>query len=148
MLLVRDGQGVFMKLINLYNGTYKLVLDNGTTIEADRVKVSRYMWVDLDIEADEIEFALAEIARLSMDTAHFGVNGTFTHCTNSKVVNNVLAELKAVQSLRRELVEVCAMDPNRVYTNDAGIRLLNLYIALNVDAIVDVIEGKDYTPAA
>lgn len=132
-----------MKLIKMQDGVFKLVLDNGSTIEGNQMFVTRYMWEELDISEDEIEFALSELNRTEMDTANFGLNGTFIHCTNSMVVKNVLSELKAIQSLRKEFAEVYRDNPNDLYVHDTGTRLLNLYIALNVDAAVQVLESTD-----
>lgn len=132
-----------MKLVKMLNGNFKLVLDSGSILEGDRALVARHMWEELEVGEDEIEFAIAELERTEMDTAHFGIQGTFIYCSNSTLVKNVLAELKAVQSLRQEFAEIYRGNPNDLYVHDTGTRLLNLYIALNVDAMVQVLESPD-----
>lgn len=126
-----------MKLIKLKTGFWKLEMDN-KSIEANPIRVRQYMTCDLCIPPAELDFAMAEMSLKHHDTAHFGLQGTFLHTSDSSAIKRVLIELAAIKSVREEFLATSKAD-DALGLHAVGGRLLNLYAGLNVEGIMQIL---------
>lgn len=61
---------------SLKNGTFQFHMQNGPAFVGSRLAITTTA-VDFGVDADELEFALAEMVKLDHDYAEFGIYGTF-----------------------------------------------------------------------
>jgi hypothetical protein len=124
------------------------VIDEMFTFEGDLDAVKGYLKDELQVDAEEISFALDTMRLQKHDTAHFGVNFTFTHSSDSRSVGHVVAELRAIRDLRKEFTYMCSKYGDAVETKEVHARLISLYAALNVDAILTLVDPVGESKAA
>jgi len=136
-----------MKLVRLADKHFKIVMES-YTIEGNWQTVKEHMLRDLDMDMDEIGFALECMTLKSHDTAHFGINRCFIYTSDSKAVDKVLAELKAIQSVKQELVTEFQRDKDGAGFKYAQSRLLNLALTLDLERAIELIESEQGDVAA
>lgn len=145
-----------MKVIKHSDDVYRIYDDVSTSggrpiiklFEGSLTLVKLYLICELEISSEELSFALDTMERLGHDTAHFGVNCTFTHSSNSISAVHILAELRAIRDLRQEFSDCAAEFGDASETREAHARLISLYSALNVDAVIKMLDPDDGRIAA
>jgi hypothetical protein len=136
-----------MKLIKLRQNRYQVLEDN-YAFEGSWADTYTYMVHDLDMDSDDIQFAMAEMQSKGHDTAHFGVNYLFTHTSQSVAVKHVLTELRTILELRREFHKSAQECPDSPLTRDTFNRLMSMYMAQNVEAALEALESVDEKKSA
>ena len=133
--------------MKLSNERYK-VFDNVMTYEGKLAEVIMYLELELNVAIEEIEFALTTMSSQKHDTAHFGVNFAFTHSSNSNSVSHVVADLRAIRALRMEFKDACERFGDSIESRESHARLISLYSALNVDAVLQLVDPIGESKAA
>lgn len=123
-----------MKITN-NNGKY-VANDRGIQIEGTWDQVSKVLVDTYGFEQDELNAAKAVMKHHKHDTADFGLNGFLIMTYSSNGVENMLSELEAIQTARQIFNEEHSVNPESQQTKAAYDRLMYLYFALNVDALV------------
>jgi hypothetical protein len=131
-----------MKLNKLGKNKYRFE-DEGVSLEGNLAFVVEHMREIYEIPQDEIDRALADLIRTGNDVAHFGVmHGGFLFTSLAVDDRSLLAELRAIQSVREEIVATHKRDGYRsqqvLLLMD---RLEKLYLALNITGLINSIEG-------
>jgi hypothetical protein len=131
-----------MKLIKKEDGIWMVQADF-ETVEGSLHYVKDYLVESKEIEAEEVDAAVATMQMRGDDTAHFGIlRGIFTHTSQSQTTRLIVAELKAIRSMREEFHQAHRRDPDGADTRSAFDRLMNLYMSLNVDGILKALIGR------
>lgn len=136
-----------MKLTKLSNGMFRLTGD-GHSIEGAWPVIQARMQFEYEVDPEEIDRAMQDLRDTGNDVADFGVSGIFIYSYRAGKKRYVVAELKAVSALRQEFNEAYQKEPNGPETKQAFDRLMNLYMSLNVEAVLDLLEGAEEPIAA
>ncbi len=136
-----------MKLIRTANQKFKVELESGSVIEGAWGEIQAYMLFELEVDKEELDFALETARCASHDTMHFGVNRMFTHSSSATRVRNLVEELKAIQSLRAELRERLIDNPHDMEAIEVMDRLIALYDSLNVRGVIEALDGSQLKAA-
>ena len=132
-----------MKLIKLDKDLFRVVTDKSVT-EGSWNFIEAFMQHHCGIEWQEIQIARGTMEAHGHDTASFGIlKGMFTHSSQSRMISGVLAELKAVESLRQEFTEAFKENKGSPATKDAYDRLMSMYMALNVTDAIELLDGAE-----
>jgi hypothetical protein len=139
-----------MKLIKMENGNYQLI-DGAVTIEGSWPTIEARMRFEYEIEDHEIERAKDDMQTRGNDIAEFSVRGMFLISYSTSARRNAVAELKAIRDLRMEFHVLFEKDRARnedpmepsAATKEAANRLQNMYIVLNVDALLVLLDAQE-----
>lgn len=131
-----------MKLLKLADNRMKVILAH-ETFEGSKEDVLRYLRMGLEVDDEEVCFALEELWLNSHDVAHFGVNLMFTHTSNLNVGRQVEVELKTLAMLREEYMQAYKNNPEGQELREIGNRLFSMYAALNVGGIMQLLNIKE-----
>jgi hypothetical protein len=136
-----------MKLVKLASGTYRLS-DEGSSVEGAWPVIQARMQYEFEIEPDEIDRAIKDMRAKGTDVAEFGLNGLFIYSYHASRKKYVLAELRAILTLRQEFNAQFKVEPQGPETKQAFDRLMNVYMSLNVEAVVELLEKAEELIAA
>lgn len=132
-----------MKLIKLEFGMFKIV-DGAKAIHGNWGKIESILRFEYDIKQEEIDLAFECAEEHGDDIMHFGViRGMFTHSSKSSDVSSVLAELKAIRSLREEFSVEYKRSEDGPDTRAAWDRLVHMYMVLNVNRAIELLDFED-----
>jgi len=136
-----------MKLIKTGKDLFKFV-SAVATVEGSEAQMRQHLMEDVGIESEELYFAVEQMWVHHHDTAHFGVNRLFTHTSNQATERMIVAELQAIRDLRREFVDAYKRSPSSPEMHAIGERLMSLYMSLNVEGVLQVLNVKGESLAA
>lgn len=128
-----------MKLIKKPDGKY-VAVDRGVQIEGTWEQVASTLVVTYHYEGEELDSAKVLMDSLKHDTADFGIAGSLITTYSSVSVERILLELNAIKQARQIFKEEHAVNPESLLTKTAYDRLMYLYFALNVDAVIHALE--------
>lgn len=131
-----------MKLIRLGNGVYRIV-DQGKSIEAGYAKVTTLLRFEYEVDLEDLNAAIEEMSATGNDGAEFDEYGWFLRTFSVVKERNIKIELEAVKSLREEFDAEYKRGPESRATKDAYNRLMSLYMSLDVDGVLKVLDRYD-----
>lgn len=136
-----------MKLMKIEKNRYRLVVD-AVTLEGDLAFMVETMRFDYEVAQPELDLAIMEMLKLGHDVANFGnlLSGEyrFLYTTLQSTERNMIAELRAIQSVREEAVELYRRDGwASPPVKEAFGRLQSLLMALNVEGLIDAVEKQE-----
>jgi hypothetical protein len=130
-----------MKLIKIGKNRYRFEFD-GVSLEGNLGFISEQMREQYQIPKGELEKALLDMLEFEHDAAYFGVLGGRLMYTAKEAQAKLLrAELRAIQELREEIVEIYRRDGYRTpEVLEKLDRLEKLYLSLNITGLIQVLD--------
>jgi hypothetical protein len=136
-----------MKLVKLDNGKFRIE-DGAVVIEASWPQIRAQMLYEFEIDPAEIDRAIEDMREKGHDVADFGIAGVFILSYASNLERKVKAELKAIQSVRREFHAAQTRERNGPEAKQAFDRLMHLYFTQDVDGNLLLLGELSYVEAA
>jgi hypothetical protein len=129
-----------MKLTKLNNTRYS-VFGDMAQVEGDLDCVSTFLIKQYEVDPEELEYALAEMAQNGHDSASFGIDRRLVCTFKAATIDAITPELRAIRDVRVAFHEAYIEDPGSVDTRISARNLQSLYIALNVNGLLDILDG-------
>jgi hypothetical protein len=118
------------------------VTADSVLIEGDWSVVQAFLIKHCDVPQGETEFALSEMRNRLHDVASIGVDRTVVCTFKAASSAGLIAELRAIDDVRREFHQAYTMDPSSIETKIAARNLQSLYISLNVQGVLDILDPQ------